>query len=181
MPYVTPSDSDAIRRVQAGDVEAFSVLVDRHHDRLSRYALHMLGNRADAEEAVQDTWVRAFRALSRYEDRDQFGAWVMRILANRCRTIAVRRPNFEPLDPALFEFKPGEDQAEQMAIREDLANAMAQLPPDQREAVTLRFADDLSLDEMSAVTGAGVSALKMRVKRACDRLRRILEDGRARI
>ena len=178
---MTSPDRDAIQRVKAGETEAFAVLVDRHHDRLSRYALHMLGNRADAEEAVQDTFVRAYRALAKYEERDQFSSWLMRILANRCRTIAAKRPNFEPLDPALFEFKPGEDQAEKMAVREDLAFALAQLPADQREAVTLRFAEDLSFDEMAAVTGAGVSALKMRVKRACGRLRLLLEEGRARI
>ena len=176
---MTTSDSDAIQRVKAGDIEAFAVLVDRYHDRLMRYAMHLLQNRADAEEVVQETYVRAYRALPRYEEREQLSAWLLRILVNRCRSAAARRRVFEPLEAADFEFEPGEDASEQLAVRDELARAMAQLPGDQREALALRFGEDLSFDEMSALTGAGVSALKMRVKRACDRLRILMEGTRA--
>jgi RNA polymerase sigma-70 factor (ECF subfamily) len=64
--------------------------------------------------------------------------------------------------------------AEQGALRYELSRALAALAPDQREAVVLRFGDDLTYDEMSAITGAGISALKMRVQRACARLRDLL-------
>ena len=170
-------DSAVIRRVQAGDVEAFAVLVDRHHDRLVRYAAQLLGDRADAEDAVQDTFVRAYRALPKYQEREQFGSWLMRILINRCRTAASRRRPSEPLDETMLVWNDGEDHAERMAVREELAHAMSQLPTDQREAIALRFTDDLSFEEMATLTGAGVSALKMRVKRGCDRLRALLEGG----
>ena len=174
------SDADVIRQVRNGDVEAFAVLVDRHHDRLSRYALHLLGSRADAEEAVQDAFVRAYRSLERYDERDQFGAWVLRILVNRCRTVAARRHEFEPLEAASLVWLPGEDPVDAMAVREELGHALAQLPGDQREAIALRFGEELSFDEMATITGAGVSALKMRVRRACERLRALLEESRAR-
>jgi RNA polymerase sigma-70 factor (ECF subfamily) len=167
--------------VRQGDVEAFAVLVDRHHDRLGRYALHLLGNRADAEEAVQEAFIRAFRSLGRYQEREQFGAWVLRILVNRCRTLAARRHECEPLDAAALVWLPGEDPVEAMAAREELGHAMAQLSPEHREAIALRFAEELSFDEMATITGAGISALKMRVRRACERLRALLEESRARI
>ena len=164
-----------------GDVEAFAVLVDRHHGRLMRCAAHLLGDRRDAEDVVQETFVRAFRALERYEERERFAAWLMRILVNRCRTVSAGRHESEPLDEASLAWHDGEDRAEAMALREELAHAIAQLPPEQREAVALRFGEDLSFDEMAALTGAGLSTLKMRVKRACLRLRTLLEDSRARV
>jgi len=156
-------------------------LVDRHSPRLGRYALHLLGNRADAEEAVQEALVRAFRSLARYEEREQFGAWLLRILVNRCRTLASRRRDFEPLEAASLVWHPGEDPVEALAVREELGHAMSQLSPEHREAIALRYADELSFEEMATVTGAGVSALKMRVRRACDRLRALLEESRARV
>ena len=80
-----PSDAQVIRRVLAGDREMYAQLVDRYRDCLGRYALRMLGERADAEDAVQETFVRAYRSLRRCEP-DNFGAWVYGILVNRCRT-----------------------------------------------------------------------------------------------
>lgn len=103
---MTPSDAEIIHQVRQGDSEAFGVLVDRHSARLSRYALHLLGNRADAEEAVQEALVRAFRSLARYEEREQFGAWLLRILVNRYRTLASRRRDFEPLETASLAWHP---------------------------------------------------------------------------
>jgi RNA polymerase sigma-70 factor (ECF subfamily) len=70
-----------------------------------------------------------------------------------------------------------EHPAERAAMHEELERALALLPSDQREAVVLKFGEDLTYDEMAAVTGAGISALKMRVKRACARLRALLLEG----
>ncbi|HEY2850495.1 MAG TPA: sigma factor, partial [Gemmatimonadaceae bacterium] len=84
-----PSDSSVVQRVLAGDIEAFALLVDRHHARMTRLACHLLGSDAEAEEAVQDSFVRAYRALATYKEQEQFGAWIVRILVNRCRTRLV--------------------------------------------------------------------------------------------
>jgi RNA polymerase sigma-70 factor (ECF subfamily) len=176
---VTESDGQIIRRVLEGDVEAFAVLVDRHHNRLARCAIHLLGNRADAEEAVQETFLRAFRALPGYAERDQCGAWLLQILANRCRTMVARRVESCELDEAVLIWDDGEDRASRMETREELAHALAQLTAEQREAVVLRYSEEKSYDEMAALTGAGVSALKMRVRRACEQLRALLEASRA--
>ncbi|TLY56785.1 MAG: RNA polymerase sigma factor, partial [Gemmatimonadetes bacterium] len=79
------SDAALVRRVRAGDAAAYADLVARYRDRLGRYALHMLGNREDAEEALQDAFVRAYRSLARCDDPERFGAWLYGILVNRCR------------------------------------------------------------------------------------------------
>src|SRR3972149_11043482 len=85
------SDAALVRRVLGGDVEGYAGLVARYRDRLGRYALHRLGNQADAEDAVQETFVRAYRALERCSAPERFGAWVFQILVNRCRTIGGQR------------------------------------------------------------------------------------------
>ena len=176
---VTESDGQVVLRVLGGDVEAFAVLVDRHHNRLARYALHLLGNRADAEEAVQESFLRAFRALPTYEDRGRCDTWLLQILANRCRTMLGRRVELCELDESVLVWDDADDRADRLELREEIAHALAQLPADQREAIVLRYSEDKTFEEMSALTGAGVSALKMRVRRACDRLRALLEASRA--
>src|ERR687886_1605339 len=85
------SDGVLVRRVLAGDARAYAGLVARYRERFGRFAVHMLGNREDAEEALQDAFVRAFRSLARCDDPERFGSWLFRILVNRCRTAGARR------------------------------------------------------------------------------------------
>jgi RNA polymerase sigma-70 factor, ECF subfamily len=168
---------------QRGDVRAFAELVDAYYARCLRFAMHMLANRGDAEEAVQDTFVRVYRALPGYEERESFEPWLFRILANRCRSAGAR----ERRRSEFVEFGEVPERAndhrhdEAIAWREEIARALASLPPEQREAFLMRHVEDLTYDDMAIATGAGISALKMRVKRACDALRlRLTEDSGAR-
>ena len=180
---MTLSDALIVQRVLGGDTEAFRALVDRYHDDALRFATHLLGDHGEAEDAVQDTFLRAFRYLGSYREQDRFRGWLWRILVNRCRTRAgdrQRRP--EPVDGARMaelcdaDAPHPERALDEGFLRDELARALATLPAEQREAVVLHFTDGLSYPEMAAVTGAGVSALKMRVHRACDRLRALLTD-----
>lgn len=177
------SDGTLVRRVLDGDVDAYAVLVSRYRARFARYAVRMLGNREDAEEALQDAFVRAWRALRRCHDPERFDAWLFQILANRCRTRGARRRRYEStfirdehaLGSASYDAPappndgaPGWDGA--------VDRALAALEPDQREAFLLKYVDELSYEEISRLTGVGISALKMRVKRAADRLRDLLQE-----
>jgi RNA polymerase sigma-70 factor (ECF subfamily) len=172
------SDAAIVRRVLDGDAEAYALLVDRYSERCARYAARVVGNREDAEEAVQDAFVRAYRALGDYRERDRFPAWLFRILINQCRTAAQRAARREQTFPALDPEMVGGAAApdEEYAERDRLARALATLRPEQREAVVLRLGEELTYDEMAALTGAGVSALKMRVARAVARLRELLSE-----
>jgi RNA polymerase sigma-70 factor, ECF subfamily len=175
------TDAAIVKRVVSGDVEAYAILVDRYYDRCARFAQHMLGDREDAEEAVQDAFVRAYRSLGRYEDRQRFGAWLLHILVNRCRSAGARRGRrertFVRTEIALLAAT--EDHpAERAAWREEIERALEVLHEDQREAFLLKHVEDLSYEEMAEITGVGISALKMRVKRACERLRELLEEVR---
>ncbi len=173
------SDAVIVARVLRGDVEVFRVLVERYRDRYARYAVHMLGNHEDAEEALQDAFTRAYRSLSRCEDPERFGAWLFRILVNRCRTIGARRgrraKTFVVDEGALLDAAI-DHPADSSAWREEIERALHQLRPDQREAFLLKYVEELGYDEMSQLTGIGVSALKMRVMRACERLRELLSE-----
>jgi RNA polymerase sigma-70 factor (ECF subfamily) len=177
------SDGALVRRVLDGDVEAYAVLVRRHRSRFARYAMHMLGDREDAEEALQDAFVRAWRALGRCRDPERFDAWLFRILANRCRTRGARRRRYEAtfvrdehaLQNALPEGATVSIEGEP-SWNPAVDRALAALDPDQREAFVLKYVDELSYEEMAQLTGAGISALKMRVKRAADRLRDLLQE-----
>jgi RNA polymerase sigma-70 factor, ECF subfamily len=179
---VTLTDAAVVRRVLDGDAEAFALLVDRYHDHYLRFALHLVGNREDAEEVLQDSFVRAYHALDRYEERERFGAWLLRIVLNQARTVAARSRRRERMFPDLVAVEgdwpePAEPHpAERAALREEVAQALARLGDDQREAFLLHYVEGLSYEEIADVTGSKVSALKMRVKRACDRMRALLGE-----
>ena len=175
-----PADAALIGRVLDGDVDAYAVLVARYRDRSLRLALHMLGSREDAEEVLQDAFLRAYRSLAQCQDHARFSSWFYRILVNRCRTAASwlrRRERLLVRDEAALLGSPQDHPAERAAWREEIARALARLDADSREAFLLKYVEELSYQEMAEITGCGISALKMRVKRACDRLRDLLEEA----
>ena len=177
------SDEEAITRVLAGEVDAFTVLVRRYRDNFARFATRMVGSESDAEDVIQSAFVRAFRALDRCRKPDQFAAWLHQIVLNECRTFASRRTRRERWyaadDSALLSI-PGdggdENDEEKGPSLQEIQRAVDQLPVEQREAFLLKHVEEVSYEEMAEITGAGVSALKMRVKRACARLRELLEE-----
>jgi RNA polymerase sigma-70 factor (ECF subfamily) len=168
-----------VRRVREGDAAAYAVLVARYRNRLGRYATHMLGDREEAEEAVQDAFVRGFRALGRCDDDERFGAWLFGILVNRCRTAgrrAARRQRMFVHDEALLATATAPSPAEEAELDELVRRALDRLPIAQRETFLLKFVEEQEYEEMARITGASVSALKMRVKRAREELRRLLTE-----
>jgi RNA polymerase sigma-70 factor, ECF subfamily len=171
-------DAEIVRRVRAGDTAAFAVLVARYRDRLGRYAVHMLGDREDAEEVVQDAFVRAYRSLARCEE-DRFAPWLFGILVNRCRTAGrrtSRRHQVFVRDEVSLTHAAAAERADRADWDETIRWALARLAPVLREAFLLKHVEDMEYDEMARFTGVGVSALKMRVKRACERLRTLLAE-----
>ena len=180
LPLQNDSDAATVARVLAGDTAAYSALVTKYKAQYARFAARMLGNREDAEEALQDAFVRAYRSLAKCDDPARFGSWLFRILANRCRTSGARRgrrdKTFVRDEIALLDAS--EDHPEERAAwREEIQRALGQLDDDQREAFLLKHVEEMGYEEMSELTGVGVSALKMRVKRACERLRVLLQEA----
>lgn len=172
------TDAELVVRTRAGDPDAFGTLVSRYYDACWRFAYHMLGERADAEDVLQDTFLRSYLAISRYDERDQFRGWLFRILTNQCRnalTSRGRRTRRFVQDEIALESAPAPQGGLATGVEDAaLIRALAQLDPLQREALLLKYAEGLEYGEMSAMTGAGESALKMRVKRGSERLRALI-------
>lgn len=179
LPIQNDSDAAIVARVMGGDTDAYAVLVARYRAQFARYAVRMLGSREDAEEALQDAFIRAYRSLAKCDDPERFGSWLFRILANRCRTTGARRGRRERTfvrdEVALLDASE-EHPAEREAWREEIHRALRTLDDDQREAFLLKHVEELGYEEIAELTGVGVSALKMRVKRACERMRVLLQE-----
>src|SRR5947199_6332640 len=166
---VGASDGDLVRRVLAGDTGAYAALVARYRDRLGRYAVHMLGDRQDAEEALQDAFVRAYRSLARCDDPERFGAWLYGILVNRCRTTggrAARRARLFVRNDAALSGVALPSPAERAEWDDTVRRAPPRLAPEYRAGVLPKHGEELVDEEMVTVTGAGISAVKVGVKRA---------------
>ncbi len=180
-------DASTLRLVllqaRQGDRASFARLVEHYYPRALRFALQMLRHREDAEEAVQDAFLRVHDHLPRFRDDAPFDPWFFRILGNRCRTMLAKRKRhretFEygelPYDAADATTADGE--LLDASFAREVQRALATLPPEQREAFLLRHVNDMDYEEMTIVTGAKGSTLRMRVKRAIDTLRVRLKEG----
>jgi len=175
-----PSDAELIAAVLGGDIEAFAGLVRRHQDACARFAVRMLGSRVDADDALQSAFMRAFRGLRGCKDPEHFGGWLYQIVVNECRTYASRQRRREqrfPTSSAAIEgaVAPGSDEEVDVDVGGHIERALSTLPTEQREAFLLKHVEEMSYEEMAELTGVSVSALKMRVKRACDTMRGLLD------
>ncbi len=176
---MTPDDAALVERIADGESAALAQLMDRYAPGLMRYATHYLQSADDADEVLQDTFIRAERAIRRGVRPEQTAAWLFRITVNRCRSRKRQFWRFlggEAGDAVIA--RTASRQRDQVEWRDEIGRALAQLSAQAREAFLLKHVEGLSYEEMSEITGAGIPALKMRVSRACERLRDLLEDVR---
>ena len=137
----------------------------------------MLQNPDDAEDMVQETCIRVYQALPRYEERQRFESWLFQILGNCCRTAnsAFRRYASRAVDDAAaLERIPSPDLPQSRGDDQwgdAVRRALADVPAHNREIFLLHYIEEFSYDEIERMTGIKQSALKMRVKRASDLLR----------
>jgi RNA polymerase sigma-70 factor (ECF subfamily) len=178
---VTPTDNALVTRVAEGDPAALPELMARHGPALMRFATHFLHSASDADEVLQDVFVRAERAIRKGTRPERLEAWLFRITVNRCRT---RRRRWWPFvsgpvaDTAISRAAAASDDSA-IALREEINLALAKLSPTLREAFLLKHVEGLDYEAMTTITGASVSALKMRVARACEQLRARLQEVRS--
>jgi len=170
-----------LARARQGDSDAFRALVERHSRTVFRLAFRMTGNEEDAEDVVQEAFLRAYRQLGRFESRANFGTWLYRIVANcsvdlmRAKQSRQDMSHGESLDEATE--LPSRDSAgpERLAqsaeIQRRVQDALAGLSPLERAAFTLRHYEGRSIEEISQTLGLGTSAAKHSVFRAVKKLR----------
>lgn len=169
-------DHEIITRILAGEARAFAELVDFHKDKAMTLAMRMLQNREDAEEALQDAFVRAFKALGSFERKSSFATWFYRIVYNVCCTaLSKRDQQFQvslnhdhavaQLDLPLDAWNPQaeiESSEFQQAVHEEIES----LPPAYSAVLTLFFVQELSYEEIVKVTGLPLGTVKNRLFRA---------------
>ncbi len=186
-----PGDEQLIERIQQGEIRCFADLVDRHKDRALTVAVRLLRRREDAEEAVQDAFVRAFRGLAEFRGESRFSTWFYRILYNICltrlrrgpagqvrMTVSIDDPDAD--EPAAAVVDEGDDPLDQLDINETraiIAEEMARLPERFRLPVTLFYVNDMSYEEIAAVLDAPIGTVKTNLFRGRVALR---EQVRAR-
>lgn len=172
-------DAELVSEILSGNAKLYMQLISRHRDRFGRYARHMLGNNEDAEEVLQDTFVRAYKSLATCQNPANFEGWCFRILINRCRTMNKRRQFRESqvvYDENAVLSHPKRDSMELRVWREEIYHAIDKLDEERREAFLLKYVEEMEYGEMSKLTGVSVSALKMRVKRAREQLQKELKE-----
>ena len=178
-----------LARARQGDGEAFRALVEQHSRSVFRLAFRMTGNEQDAEDVVQESLLRAYRQLGRFESRANFGTWLYRITANcavdlmRSKQARHDQSRAEPLDETsdttTSEVPDPERMAGSAEIQRCVAHALEALSPLERAAFTLRHYEGRSIDEISRALGLGTSAAKHSVFRAVKKLRIALAPVRS--
>ncbi|MGH8981345.1 MAG: RNA polymerase sigma factor, partial [Acidimicrobiales bacterium] len=168
---------------RTGDREAFETIVASHYTTLLAWARRRLGNPADAEDAVQETFLKAFRALDHFGDTGDWrlGAWLNTILGNVCKDIAARRKPLAFLDDLDADVRP-QGQASDVAdlapdpvALEAVTRAILSLPDARRQAFLLRMVSELPYDQVAGEMGISEDNARAYVSRACRALRRSLE------
>ena len=171
------SDAELVRRVLAGEVELFRVLVGRYRKEFGRYASSMLGGDVDeAADALQEAFIRAYDSLATCREPDKFKAWVFRIVTNQCHNARRRRRPHLSLDgiPNRASDRADEELGRK-EIKVAIGTALEALTPEQRTAFVMKHIEGRSYAEMSELLNVGQDALKMRVHRARDEMKRRLE------
>lgn len=176
-------DEALVRLVLDGSAADFAHLVRRHQAELYRYARGMRIDHDAASDLVQDAFVTAYTRLERCREPARFRYWIFRILRNRCLDWLknIRRQSVDLDDVPLSddgERASPESAAQRLELREALTSALDELGDEMREAFLLKHHEGMSYDEIAAIAGASVSAVKMRVHRAREALRgRLLAAG----
>ncbi|HPO18967.1 MAG TPA: sigma-70 family RNA polymerase sigma factor [Rubrivivax sp.] len=168
---MTTQDSLLVQRSRDGDPRAFGELVRRHQDGVFRFVLRMTGSRDEAMDLTQDTFIKAWQALPRWEPQAQFRTWLFQIARNAALDLLRRREalRFVPLEDGAGFIAPQPGPDEQFAQRQRLGlldAALRQLPPEQREVLLLREIEQLSYAQIAAVLQVQEGTVKSRIARA---------------
>lgn len=180
----TPTDVELVASSRAGDHSSFRQLVERHHDRLQATALGMLGPCPEVDEVVQETFIRFYRSIARFEGRSSLPTYLTRITMNEANKAIRRRQRWQSrffgrgdADPRLPETAtaPKPHPLETSERIERVRGAVQRLKPPFREVVVLRFLNECSTDECARILGIPPGTVMSRLTRALEKLSPMLK------
>lgn len=170
-------DLELIRLARSGDRTAFGEIVRTYQRRVFIVAARIVGERADAEDIVQDTFVRAWKSLDGFDDTRPLGPWLCTIAANRAKTHLQSRKRRATEELTEHVVAPGlrpDEEVRQSLTRSKVMQAMQELSEEQRAVLTLRVLEDLSYEEISAALGIPLGTVMSRLSRAREQMRQRL-------
>ena len=174
------SDEELLEEFSRGREIAYQTLMRRHEDRIFSLAFRMTGDRSDALEATQDTFISAFKQAHSFRGDASFGTWLYRIGINACRDLLRKRKRLpEPVaDPAeqLGSTSADFDEIGAVAGRVDLSRALASLPEEYRRAVALHDLGGFPYEEIAAIARVPIGTVKSRISRGRRMLAQLLEQ-----
>ncbi len=171
-----------LERARAGEREAFGELVRRYQDAIYNLCYRMLGNAADAADAAQEVFLKAYRGLARYDPRRRFSTWVLSIASHHCiDRLRRRRATWVSLDsPPAQRASAAAPHPEEEVLRREVQDAVQEalntLPPEDRLILVLHYWHDLSYRDIASVVGLSENAVKVRAYRARQRLGKWLKE-----
>lgn len=175
-------DNALVRRFLEGERWTFDALMERHEKRIYRLALGMLGDPDAADDITQETFIRAFRALPRFEFRSSVGTWLHRIAVNLClsRLRSAKRHPLVALGDVVRRLRSGRGRPERDLARKDLAarieRAVAALPPKQRAVFLMRHREGMDYGEIAAALERSEGGVRANYFQALQKLKRELSD-----
>lgn len=172
----TPTDMEIVRRVQAGDAEAFGWLVNRYSGRIYALAWAVVRDAQQAEDVAQETFIRAYEHIGGFRGASAFSTWLYRIAYNRAAG-ECRRRSFGRIDAescAVAEEPSVERFDEETIVR--MRRALERLRPEERALVTLFYEEERSVAEIAQIMDLTQSNVKVRLHRLRERLRRYMEE-----
>jgi RNA polymerase sigma-70 factor, ECF subfamily len=177
------ADIELIRRCQRGETQAFDELMTRYTASIYRVIYSLTRSHADADDLSQETFIRAYRAIGRFDAQFHFYTWVRRIAVNLCFNYLKRGRKFLfvplPLSDGESDSADIADpkaEAEGSSLRRDLDMALTRLPVDQRAVFMLRVDEEMSYNEIGDALGIPVGTVMSRLNRARTRLRELLKE-----
>jgi RNA polymerase sigma-70 factor (ECF subfamily) len=170
----TVTEPQVIQAAREGDADAFALLVGRYERTAYGHALALLGGREQAKDAVQDSFMAAYRAIRRFDPDRPFFPWFYVILRNRCRSMLRDRRHNEPLDEACLAVTP-RNTGEEV---EELRRALCKLPAEDREILLLKYIEGHRYKQIAEMLDVPVGTVTSRLHTARRRLAELLERHR---
>jgi RNA polymerase sigma-70 factor (ECF subfamily) len=174
----------SIRAARSGDSRAFETIMLATERRIASLAWHILGDAEEVKEALQETFVRVFRHLDRYDEQRDFLGWLYRIAVNVCRDVDGRRRRwrfFLPIEHAAAVPSPAPAADEDLVRKDDVAllmRAIDSLPRKERFAIILRDIEELSTDEVASILGSSPATVRVQISNARAKIRKFIGSSR---
>ncbi len=181
------TDESVALKVQAGDADAFAILMERYQEKLMRYARKFLNDKDDAKDVIQDTFIKAYENIQSFDAERTFSPWIYRIahneFVNAIKKTKARRTTFTIDFDTLFPHLTAPDTADSAALERDMKETverhLAEIDPKYREPLVLYYIEGMDYREISEIMQIPISTVGVRLARARAILKKSADDGHA--